>query len=109
MALKSERDFGNEKLYREQIVTTFDLVEFKEVLLKDLVRIIADNYSSTPKKWLKSFEVRKLLGISPGTLQNLRTTGLLPFTKVGGMIFYEYADIQKMLKEHKATIGQFKP
>ncbi len=109
MALKSERDYGQEKLYREQIVTTFDLVEFKEVLLKDLVRIIADNYSSTPKKWIKSFEVRKLLGISPGKLQNLRDEGLLPFTKVGGMIFYEYTDIQKMLKEHKATIGQFKP
>ncbi len=108
MSLKSERDYGQEKLYREQIVTTFDLVEFKEVLLKDLVRIIADNYSSTPKKWLKSFEVRKLLGISPGTLQNLRTTGILPYTKVGGMMFYEYADIQKMLNDNKATMEQFK-
>ncbi|MCU4176982.1 helix-turn-helix domain-containing protein [Carboxylicivirga sp. N1Y90] len=111
MALKSEREasYGHEKLYREQIVTTYDLNHFKEVLLKDLTKIIAENYSSNPKKWLKSFEVRELLGISPGTLQNFRVKGDLPYTRVGGMLFYEYADIQKMLKSNKiSTPDRFK-
>ena len=111
MALKSEREasYGHEKLYREQIVTTYDLNHFKEVLLIDLSEIIAENYSSSPKKWLKSFEVRELLGISPGTLQNLRVKGNLPFTKVDGMLFYEYADIQKMLMNNKiSTPDRFK-
>jgi hypothetical protein len=46
------------------------------------------------KKWLKSSEVKKMLGISPGTLQNLRINGMLPFTKIGGLSF----TIRKTLK-----------
>ena len=50
------------------------------------------------KKWLKSSEVRKLLGISTGTLQNLRINGLLSYSKVGGIMFYDYEEIQKLLQ-----------
>ena len=105
MALKSERDvsLGREKLYRDQIVTTADLQDFKEDLLQRLSKIIADNYNSGAKKWVKSYEVRELLGISPGTLQNLRVNGTLPFTKVGGIIFYEMKDIQKMINKNKVS------
>jgi len=49
------------------------------------------------KKFLRSTEVRKMLGISVGTLQNLRVNGTLPYTKVGGIIFYDQKDIAKML------------
>nr|WP_321411554.1 helix-turn-helix domain-containing protein [uncultured Carboxylicivirga sp.] len=103
MTLKSERDFnyGREKLYREQIVTTTDLVEFKKDLLQELSNILVENFKPGAKKWLKSCEVRKLLGISPGTLQSMRINGELPFTKVGGMLFYDYQDIQKMLSKNK--------
>lgn len=108
MALKSERDvnYGREKLYRDQIVTTADLHDFKEDLLQRLSKIIADNYSmaAKSKKWMKSYEVREMLGISPGTLQSLRVKGLLPFTRVGGIIFYEMQDIQKMIKNNKVAL-----
>uniref|UniRef100_UPI00404892CE helix-turn-helix domain-containing protein n=1 Tax=Roseivirga sp. TaxID=1964215 RepID=UPI00404892CE len=50
---------------------------------------------------MKSYEVRKLLDISPGTLQNLRVNGTLPFTKIGGVIYYDYTDIQSMLQSNK--------
>lgn len=50
------------------------------------------------KKWLKSIEVRKLLNISPGTLQNLRINGTLRFTKIGGMLYYKLEDIHKLLE-----------
>jgi hypothetical protein len=46
-----------------------------------------------PKRWLKSREVRKLLNISGGTLQTLRNTGQLPFKRVGGLMFYDAAEI----------------
>ena len=49
------------------------------------------------KKWLKSKDVRKLLGISPGTLQSLRMKGILPYKRVGGIIYHDSEDIQKML------------
>ena len=51
-----------------------------------------------PRAWLKSYEVRKLLGISAGTLQNLRVNGTLPYTKIGGLMYYRFEDIQKLME-----------
>ena len=48
-------------------------------------------------KWLKSAQVRALLNISPGTLLNLRVNGHLRYTKVGGIFYYQYQDIELML------------
>jgi hypothetical protein len=50
------------------------------------------------KQWLKSAEVRKLLNISPGTLQNLRINGTLRYTKIGGMLYYKLEDITRLLE-----------
>lgn len=86
-----------------EIITTDDLREFKKDLLGEIQKLIQQTNSHTSKQWLKSNEVRKLLGISPGTLQNLRVNGSLPYTKVGGVIFYDYQDIQKMLDDNRIT------
>lgn len=112
MTARSERDvsYGREKLYRDQIVTIADLQDFKADLLQQLSKIVSENLNPGPKKWIKSAEVRELLNISPGTLQNLRDTGELPFTKVGGIIFYETKEIQKMISKNKvAASSRFKP
>lgn len=50
-----------------------------------------------PKPWLKSHEVQKILKISSGTLQHLRDSGQLKFSKVGGIVFYEMKDIEDMM------------
>ncbi|MEQ9377689.1 MAG: helix-turn-helix domain-containing protein [Imperialibacter sp.] len=84
-----------------EVITTDDLREFKIELLEDLKRLLKEHSGQPSKKWLKSYEVRKLLSISPGTLQNLRVNGTLPFTKIGGVIYYDYADIQGMLQSNK--------
>lgn len=84
-----------------EIVTTDDLREFKIELVKEIKQLLAIHHGQASKKWLKSFEVRKLLGISPGTLQNLRINGTLPFTKIGGVIFYNSEDITKMMTENQ--------
>jgi hypothetical protein len=39
-----------------------------------------------------------MLGISRGTLQNLRINRSLPYTKLGGIMFYNYEDIEKILE-----------
>jgi len=81
-----------------EIVTSDDLREFKVELFRELKRMLLEHHGQPAKKWLKSYEIRKLLGISPGTLQNLRVNGTLPFTKIGGVLFYDYEDIRKMLE-----------
>lgn len=83
------------------IITLEELRAFKEELLEEIKNLLSHNRQAPTRKWLKSHEVRRLLTISPGTLQNLRVNGTLPFTKIGGVIFYDYEDIQKMLQDNK--------
>ena len=84
-----------------EIITTDDLREFKLDLIEELKKLITEDDARMPKKWLKSPDVMKLLSISTGTLQNLRTSGALPYSKVGSVIFYDYSDIIEMMNSTK--------
>ncbi|MBD1385415.1 helix-turn-helix domain-containing protein [Mucilaginibacter rigui] len=79
-----------------EIITKSDLEEFRLRLLED-IRSIVGNHKPETGKLLKSYQVKNLLKISPGTLQNLRMNGTLPFSKIGGIIYYKYDDIAKIL------------
>ena len=83
------------------IITTDDLREFKMELLDDIKQLLTRQSSGKLKKYLKSSEVMDLLQISPGTLQNLRINGTLPYTKVGGIIYYDAEEIQNVMEEHR--------
>jgi hypothetical protein len=84
-----------------EIITTGDLQIFKTELLEEFKKIIAESTGHPTRKWLKSIEVRRLLNISPGTLQNLRINGTLPYTKIGGALYYDYDIIQKIIKDNQ--------
>ncbi|MBX9853533.1 MAG: helix-turn-helix domain-containing protein [Cytophagaceae bacterium] len=83
-----------------EIITKDDLMRFKRDLLAELCEIIKEKTTDQPQ-WIKSPQVRKLLNISPGTLQNLRVNGTLPYTKIGGGIYYSLADIEKVMQSRK--------
>lgn len=83
--------------FQDQLVTVADLQKFHEQLLKDMRKLLARTASVPERPWLKSGEVRKLLNISLGTLQTLRSNGTLRYNKVGGTIYYDYKDIQVMM------------
>jgi hypothetical protein len=80
-----------------EIITREDLNEFRELLLNDIKALLGKSPTDQPK-WLKSYQVKNLLKISPGTLQNLRVNGTLTFTKIGGIIYYKYEDIIQVLE-----------
>jgi DNA-directed RNA polymerase subunit F len=80
-----------------ELITREDLREFKTELLNELKQIMQPGQGQS-KKWLKSSEVRKMLNISPGTLQNLRINGTLRFTKIGSIMYYKLEDINKILE-----------
>ena len=83
------------------IITTDDLREFKMELLDDIKNLLAKQSKGRLKKYLKSSEVMDLLQVSPGTLQNLRINGTLPYTKVGGIIYYDAEEIQKVMDANR--------
>lgn len=78
------------------IITTDDLRDFKEELLHEIRQLLQSGTNSS-KKWLRSSEVLELLQISPGTLQALRVNGTLPYSKIGGMLYYDMKDIQQLM------------
>lgn len=85
-----------------EILTKSDLNEFRKSLIEDIREVLKDKNEHS-KKWLKSTEVRKLLNISPGTLQNLRINGSLTYTKIGGTLYYDNTDIEKLLNKNKVS------
>jgi hypothetical protein len=88
------------------IITTEDLEQFKVELFSELKELIEVNVSGIEHKepnqprWLKSYQVQRLLGISPGTLQTLRINGTIPFTKLGGTILYNQEEIHKLIQSN---------
>ena len=83
-----------------EVITREDLNEFRHLLLNDIKELLKAN-TQPSKQWLKSKEVRKLLNISPGTLQTLRINKTLSYTKIGGILYYNNADIEKLLSANQ--------
>ena len=81
-----------------EILTKSDLQNFKQELIAEIQSIVGGS-NTKEKKWLKGIDVRKLLNISPGTLQNLRISGSLKPSKIGGTLFYKRNDIEKLLED----------
>jgi hypothetical protein len=79
-----------------EMITKEDLVEFENRLLETIKKIMGHT-ADQPRKWLRSAQVRKMLNISPNTLTSLRGNGIIKFTRVGGIMYYNSDDINKML------------
>src|SRR4051794_18236849 len=92
-----EENFAVQRMYAHQLITVNDLAQFKKQLIDELVSVLKSQISSPTKKWMKSHEVRRLLKISSGILQTLKSSGIIPYTKMGGVHFYDYDDIQRIL------------
>lgn len=86
---------------REEIVTVEHLMEFKEDILRE-IRLLFERSpkQQTQKKWIKSADLRKMLGISAGKLHALRENGTLPHVRLGSNIYYDMAEVEKMLEKH---------
>jgi hypothetical protein len=88
------------------IITQEDLQVFKTELLLEIQKLLLQKAEAEPEsKWLKSHQVMRMLGISPGTLQNMRVNGTIPYSKVGGVIFYNNDDINAIMKHHKRNVN----
>jgi hypothetical protein len=86
---------------KNNLVTVQDLQELKAEIISEIKLIIGN--STTKKDWLRSPEVMEMLSISSGTLQSLRINRDIPFTKMGGTLYYERAAVVKALNKSKAA------
>ncbi len=86
-----------------EIVTKEDLRQFGLLLVDKIEAVFKDKYSGRIEplepEWLKSKSVRKLLDISAGSVQNLRTSQKVRFKKVLGSYYYNKEDLLKLFKD----------
>lgn len=87
------------------IVTTEDLMDFKLELLDEIKILLNGSVHKNENVYLKSAEVIEMLQISQSTLQTLRINGTLHYTKIGGIIYYSKAKIQKLLEDNTVQNG----
>lgn len=82
-----------------ELVTKKDFQDLKVELIDEIKKFLSP--TTEQKEWLKSADVMNMLACSLGTLQNLRVNGTLPFTKMGGTIYYSRKDVMKVLEGNK--------
>lgn len=91
-----------------EIITQEDLENFRTELIVEIRELLTETQPQKVQeeeiRLLKSHQVQRMLGISPGTLQNLRINGTLPYSKIGGVIFYDKQEILKVLEINKRNI-----
>jgi hypothetical protein len=85
-----------------EVITKEDLQQFRAQLINDLRELLIPKEAKLVKPWLRNSEVMKLLNISANTVQRLRIAGKLRSNKVGGIHYYRYEDIEKLLNSDAA-------
>ena len=86
-----------------EIATRADIQSAKEEILGFLKESLSLVKPSN-KKWLRSKEVREMLSLSSSGLQNFRINGTLPYTKIGGVIYYDYEEILKVGNDNRRNV-----
>jgi len=88
-----------------EVLTKEDLVDFGNGLLEEIRKIVKID-PPVKKKFLKGYEVREILGISQGTLQNLRINGTLSFSKIGSIYYYDSKAVDDLLEGKTGAAGK---
>lgn len=91
-----------------EVITTDDLREFRMELLQELQSFIKQLAQQPTKRWLKSPQVKELMGISAGTLANLRVNGTLKYSKLGGIILYDYDHIVFVIESNQVDNSNYR-
>jgi len=79
-----------------EIITREEFNSFKQEVLEALKPVT----NSQNKRYLRSAEMRKMLNISAGTLQNMRINGTLPYIKAGTTILYDMDKVIEIFNEN---------
>jgi hypothetical protein len=79
-----------EKLALDELYYRLDLLQSK-------LNMLYSNSGVAPQDRMDNQQACIYLSASKRTMQNLRDSGILPYTKIGAKVFYKPEDIEKML------------
>ena len=83
----------------EEIQCLFD--KAVEATLPQLFEKLSSAGREPPKEWLSNREAMEYLDLSKSTLQRYRDDGTLPYSKLGGNIFYRRDDLLHVLQQNR--------
>lgn len=97
-------------LHMEEFQNSVAINRAANVLTSENISRLIDALQYDPKKpvfteasllieWIESEEAMKILGVSVGTLQNLRNNGTVPYTRLGGKLKYKKSDLLNILEK----------
>lgn len=81
-----------------ELLTVNDLNSLKQEIISELKNFIQG--CEPENTWLKTSEIKKILGCSEGTLVNLRASGMLPYSKIKGTIYVRKNDLNKLFESN---------
>lgn len=82
------------------IATKFDIAQAKSEIIAFIKQTLAEaknNTSTQPQKYLRSRDVKSILGVSDNKLKDMRIKGEIPFIKKGDTFFYPADEFQKSM------------
>jgi hypothetical protein len=85
------------------LLTADEFLEMKTEIIREISATINKANSQPVSAWIRTPEACKRLNISSSSLQNLRNSGKLPFSKVNGTIFYRVTDVESLLESNLNT------
>ncbi len=93
---------ANKATEMELIITSkSDLRDLIDASVKDAINSSSDIQKKDgvrPKPWMTNREAQAFYGLSKSTLQRYRNSGKLPFSKIGGRVYYKRSDIEILLE-----------
>ena len=60
-----------------------------------------NEFSGNDEKLLDRQDILQMMHISPRTLDTWRAKGILPYSKIGNIIFYRLSDVWKMINKNR--------
>ena len=81
-----------------------------QLLTKSLAKMSKTHAQRLIEEWNRKAQVLKILGISPRTLDRLTSSGMLPCSKINGLIYIKTSDVERLLNENYVNNSStFKP
>lgn len=97
----SDSIFKNKMYMGTMIITPRDLEIFKQELLEEIKTLFLEHQTEHKTQWVKASAIMKMFAISTSSLQNYRINGILSYSKIGGVIYYDLNELMETLEKNR--------
>lgn len=82
------------------VITSEELDHRLEKVVADITKTIGRN-DNIESRWIRSKQVKELLGISDSKLQTMRVNRSFTYSQIDGTYFYDRDSIMQILEQNK--------